>query len=216
MYTILIIDDHPLTRRGLMLTLEAEPDFKVCCQQRDAEGVMSCFATMSPQLAIVDLSLPGISAYELIKYMHSQRPELPILAISPHPDPASAVRALRAGGRGYVTKEDPCEAVIEAARHLLEGGFYVTGEVNDLLLSSMASERGLHPDLPAEVLSGQEMRVFELTGNGLATREIAEQMGLSVKTVESYRYRIKSKLNLRTAAELMQHAIRWVDSAGAK
>ncbi|WP_456429726.1 response regulator [Rhodocaloribacter sp.] len=209
---ILIVDDHPLMRKGLALTLEAEPDLVVCAQAESAEDALGTFEEVDPDMAIVDISLPGMSGLELIKHLHMLKPELGILVVSRHEETLYAERAIRAGARGYVMKLEAGKVIVKAVRRVLDGGIYVSDEINERLLMGIASRQGQMAQSPLEVLSDRELEVFELTGRGLGTREIAERLHLSIKTVESYRARIKNKLNLSNAAELMQHAVQWVES----
>ncbi len=211
MKKILIVDDHPLMRKGLAMTLDAEPDLNVCGQVADAEEALSALETYNPDLAIVDISLPGMSGLELIKHMQALRPDLHTLVVSRHDEALYAERAIRAGARGYVMKLEASDMIVKAVRRVLRGGIYVSEEINERLLLGLAAGRQELAQSPLEVLSDRELEVFELTGRGLGTREIAERLHLSVKTVESYRARIKDKLNLKTAAELMQHAVQWVE-----
>ncbi|MFQ5571966.1 MAG: response regulator [Rhodothermales bacterium] len=215
MKKILIVDDHPLMRKGLAMTLDAEPDLTVCAQVADAEEALSAMEELEPDLAIVDISLPGMSGLELIKHMQALRPELRTLVVSRHDEALYAERAIRAGARGYVMKLEAADMIVKAARRVLNGGIYVSEEINERLLLGLAAGRQELAQSPLEVLSDRELEVFELTGRGLGTREIAERLHLSVKTVESYRARIKDKLNLKTAAELMQHAVQWVEGESA-
>lgn len=214
MKKILIVDDHPLMRKGLALTLGSEPDLNVVAQAADAEEALEAFEKYSPDLAVVDISLPGMSGLELIKHMLALKPDLALLVVSRHDEALYAERAIRAGARGYVMKLEAGEVMVKAVRRVLSGGVYVSEEINERLLMGMATGRSSMTDSPLEVLSDRELEVFELTGRGLGTREIAERLHLSVKTVESYRARIKNKLNLNTATELMQHAVQWVESEG--
>lgn len=214
MKKILIIDDHPLMRKGLALTLSSEPDLDVVAQAESAEEALDAFEKTNPDLAIVDISLPGMSGLELIKHLLALKPELVVLVVSRHDEALYAERAIRAGARGYVMKLEAGEVIVKAVRRVLNGGVYVSEEINERLLVGMATGRSTMTESPLEVLSDRELEVFELTGRGLGTRDIAERLHLSVKTVESYRARIKNKLNLNTATELMQHAVQWVESEG--
>ena len=209
---ILIVEDHPLMRKGLALTLEAEADLEVCGQAASAEEALSMLDTVQPDLAIVDISLPGMSGLELIKHLHTWKPDLPVLVISRHDEALYAERAIRAGARGYVMKIEAVDVIVKAVRRVLAGGLYVSEEISERLLLSMTGHRRTEARTPVELLSDRELEVFELTGRGLTTREIAERLHLSVKTIESYRTRIKTKLGLRSAAELMQHAVQWVEN----
>ncbi|GIV59592.1 MAG: DNA-binding response regulator [Rhodothermaceae bacterium] len=211
MKKILIVDDHPLMRKGLALSIESETDLKVVAQAADAEEALAALETHDPDMAVVDISLPGMSGLELIKHMLALKPGLKVLVVSRHDESLYAERAIRAGARGYVMKLEAGEVIVQAVRRVLNGGIYVSEEVNERLLMGIAAGREMLAKSPLEVLSDRELEVFELTGRGLGTREIAERLHLSIKTVESYRARIKNKLNLNTAAELMQHAVQWVE-----
>lgn len=211
MKNILLVDDHPLMRKGLALTLESEPDLNVVGQAASAEDAIDEVDRLKPDLVIVDVSLPGMSGLEFIKHLHAMEPDLLTLVVSRHDESLYAERAIRAGARGYVMKLEADEVIVTAVRHVFGGGIYVSDEIKERLLLSMMSGKEAG-ETPLETLSDRELEVFELTGQGLGTREIAERLHLSVKTVESYRARIKSKLNLNTAAEFMQHAVQWVES----
>ncbi len=208
---ILIIDDQPLARKGLTLTIENERDLTVCCDCSCLEEVLNGFETRTPDLAIVDLSFGGGSGVEVVRKLHEARPSLPILVLAWHDDPFRAAHALRAGARGYLTRSDDPETVVTAVRRLLEGGLYVSDELNEKLLLGLACDPDTLFLSPPEVLSKRELQVFEYTGRGIGTSEIARRLKVSVKTVESYRHRIKSKLRLHSATELVQSAVRWVD-----
>ncbi len=214
MKKILIVDDHPLMREGLALALNAEADLTVCGQVASAEEALTTLEELDPDLIIVDISLPGMSGLELIKYLQGLRSEIRILVVSRHDETFYAERAIRTGAHGYVMKIEAGDVLVTAVRRVLDGRIYVSEEINQRLLLGMASGRPQMAVLPLEVLSNRELRVFELMGQGLNTREISERLYLSVKTVESYRARIKSKLNLKTAAELMRYAVQWVEVEG--
>lgn len=211
MKNIIIVDDHPLMRKGLALTLSAETDLDVIAQFASAEEALEHFRDLDVHLAIVDISLPGMSGLELVKHLHAIQSTLLILVVSRHDESLYAERAIRAGARGYIMKLEAGNVIVKAVRRILSGGIYVSEEINTRLLMGMVSGRKSFSQSPLDVLSDRELEVFELTGRGHGTREIAERLHLSVKTVESYRARIKEKLNLHTAAELMQHAVQWVE-----
>lgn len=211
MTNILLVDDHPLMRKGLALTIESEPDLRVIGQAASAEEALDEIEKLKPDVAIVDVSLPGMSGVELIKHLQALQPNLLILVVSRHDESLYAERVVRAGARGYVMKLEADEVIVKAIRQVISGGVYVSDDIKERLVLSMMSGQPVG-QTPLELLSDRELEVFELTGQGMGTRDIAERLHLSVKTVESYRARIKSKLNLNTAAELMQHAVQWVDS----
>jgi len=213
MKKILIVDDHPLMRKGLAMTLDAEVDLNVCGQVASAEEALSVMEKLQPDLALIDVSLPGMSGLELIKHLKAVSPQLLILVVSRHDESLYAERAIRAGARGYLMKLEASDVIVKAVRHILNGGVYVSEEIKERLLLGMMAGKDVSQS-PLEVLSDRELEVFELTGRGLGTRDIAERLHLSVKTVESYRARIKNKLALSTAPELIQHAVQWVESEG--
>jgi len=157
-----------------------------------------------------------MSGMELVKHLQARMPDVRTLVVSRHDESLYAERAIRAGARGYIMKLEAGDVIVKAVRHVMSGGIYVSDEINERLLLSMASGgRERITQSPLEVLSDRELEVFELTGRGIGTRDIAERLHLSVKTVESYRARIKKKLNLDSATELMQHAVQWVESESA-
>jgi DNA-binding NarL/FixJ family response regulator len=208
----MIIDDHPLMRKGLAMSLEGEIDLEVCAQAGTAEDGLEMLEDTDPDLMIVDISLPGISGLEMIKHVHSIKSELDVLVVSRHDEALYAERVIRAGASGYVMKLEASDVIVQAVRRVLDGGIYVSEDINERLLMNLASGgRDSVSRSPLEVLSDRELEVFALIGQGLVTREIADRLHLSVKTVESYRARIKNKLNLSSAAELMRHAVRWVE-----
>ena len=215
MTRIVVVDDHPLMRKGLVLSLEAESDITVCGQASNAEDALGLVETQNPDLVIVDISLPGMSGLELIKQVHAIRPGMKTLVVSRHDESLYAERAIRAGAKGYVMKLEAPDVMVKAVRRVMNGGIYVSDEINERLLLGMASGHEMLAQSPLEVLSDRELEVFELTGRGCGTRDISERLHLSVKTVESYRARIKTKLNLNSAAELMQHAVQWVEGEKA-
>ena len=215
MIKIVIIDDHPLMRKGLAMSLESEADIRVAAQASSAEDGLGIIEAEDPDLVVVDISLPGMSGIELVKQVQAIRPEMKTLVVSRHDEALYAERAIRAGAKGYVMKLEAPDVMIKAVRRVMNGGIYVSEKVNERLLMGMVSGNELLSQSPLDVLSDRELEVFELTGKGFGTREIAERLHLSVKTVESYRARIKTKLNLSNAAELMQHAVQWVEGERA-
>ena len=213
MADIVLVDDHPLMRKGLARTIESEVDLDVIGQMSSAEEVLEDIEELAPDLAVVDISLPGMSGMELIKHLQSRTPEIKILVVSRHDETLYAERCIRAGAKGYLMKQEAGDVIVKAIRKVLNDRIFVSEEINERLLQSMAQggrERIMQS--PLEVLSDRELEVFELTGRGSSTREIAERLHLSVKTVESYRARIKDKLNLDSGNELMKHAVQWVES----
>jgi DNA-binding NarL/FixJ family response regulator len=210
--SIVIVDDHPLMRKGLALTLDSDPAYEVIEQLDRGEELIQRLDDLNPDLIIVDVSLPGMSGLELVKHIISQKEDQKMLVVSRHDESLYAERVIRAGAKGYVMKLEASEVLLKAARKVLNGGIYVSEEVSERLLLGMARGQKKVMESPIEKLSDRELEVFELTGKGNSTRDIAEKLHLSVKTVESYRARIKAKLNLENATELMVHAVKWVEN----
>lgn len=197
------------------MSLESESDLNVVAQASNAEDAIGLIEAENPDLVVVDISLPGMSGLELIKQVHAIRPAMKTLVVSRHDEALYAERAIRAGAKGYVMKLEAPDVMIKAVRRVMNNGIYVSDKINERLLMGMASGHEMLSQSPLDVLSDRELEVFELTGKGFGTRDIAERLHLSVKTVESYRARIKTKLNLQNAAELMQHAVQWVEGEKA-
>lgn len=209
---IVIVDDHPMMRQGLAMTLDSEPGFKVVAQLDTAEEALRKFDQLSSDLIIVDISLPGMSGLELVKHLIARNTDVKILVVSRHDETLYAERAIRAGAKGYVMKLEAGEVLLKAVKKILNGGVVVSNEVSEKLLMGMTRGQKDFKESPIDLLSDRELEVFEMTGKGNSTREIAEKLHLSVKTVESYRARIKTKLNFENATELMIHAVKWVEN----
>lgn len=208
---IVIVDDHPLMRKGLAQTLEAEPALKVIAQRETGEDMLKDLESLSPDLVIADISLKGMNGLELVKHLLSRDRTLKILMVSRHEEDIYAERVVRAGAKGYVMKHEAAEVLLKAVRKILNGGIYVSEEVNERLLKGVSKTEEGRMKSPIQMLSDRELEVFELTGKGNSTRDIANQLHLSIKTIESYRARIKSKLQISNATELMLHAVKWVE-----
>lgn len=211
MDTIVIVDDHPLVRKGLAMSLDGQLGFDVCGQAASAEDGLELIEELNPDLAILDVSLPGMSGLEMVKHLLSIRPDQLILMVSRHDETLYAERVIRAGARGYVMKLEASEVIVKAVRAVLNGRIFLSEEINNRLLRSLADGGpSALASSPLGALSDRELEVFELTGRGLPTSDVADRLHISIKTVESYRARIKQKLNLRNASELMRHAVKWV------
>ena len=208
---IYIVDDHPLMRKGLAMTIDKEMGYEVCGQAESAEQALSEMVSLNPDAAVVDISLPGMNGIELIKNVLHQKPNLKILVVSRHDEELYAERALRAGAKGYLMKLEAAEILITALRQIINGGIYLSEKIGAKMIMKMTSGNAAKSDNPLDLLSDRELEVFELTGKGLSTREIGEKLHISVKTVESHRANIKDKLQVDTANDLMRHAVRWVE-----
>jgi DNA-binding NarL/FixJ family response regulator len=206
---ILVVDDHPIVRQGLALMLNREADFVVCGEAEDANGAMFVLASARPDVLIVDISLNGPDGLDLLKNIRTTHPTLPVLILSMHDESIYAERALRAGANGYIMKQEATEKVLVAVRRILRGEIYVSDRIANRLLKHYIAGSSTPRNSSVGDLSDRELEVFRLIGEGQGTRQIAEALHLSIKTVESYQAHIKEKLCLRSARELMQHAIEW-------
>jgi DNA-binding NarL/FixJ family response regulator len=206
---ILVVDDHPIVRQGLALLINREPDLVVCGEAEEAMGAMHVLASSRPDLAIVDISLSGPDGIDLLKSVRTTHPTLPVLILSMHDESVYAERALRAGANGYIMKQEATENVLVAVRRILNGEIYVSARIANQMLRHYITGTGTLRDSSIADLSDRELEVFRLIGEGHGTRQIAEKLHLSVKTVESYQAHIKEKLSLRSSRELMQRAIQW-------
>ena|ERR1700756_123889 len=206
---ILVVDDHPIVRQGLALMVNREADLVVCGEAEDATGAMLVVASARPDILIVDISLSGPDGLDLLKNIRTTHPTLPVLILSMHDELIYAERALRAGANGYIMKQEATEKVLVAIRRILNGEIYVSDRVANKLLQHYITGAGTLRNSTISDLSDRELEVFRLIGEGHGTRQIAEELHLSIKTVESYQAHIKEKLSLRSSRELMQHAIQW-------
>lgn len=206
---ILLVDDHPTVREGLYARIAIEPDLEVCGESADAGEALKLVEKESPNLAIVDISLAAGSGINLISRLTSRKPPVPVLVFSMYPEDLYAERAIRAGASGYVTKSSPTSTIVEAIRKIVAGGVFLSPEYSDRLLTRTL-RTGSTGTSPVTELSDRELEVFNGIGSGAETREIAGQLKLSISTVETYRKRIREKLELRTATQLTRYAAQWV------
>jgi DNA-binding NarL/FixJ family response regulator len=209
---ILIVDDHPIVREGLVQQFNREPDLVVCAQSGNAAQAISAVVEHQPDLVLVDLNLPGRGGLELIRDLRALRPKLPMLVLSMHDEAVFAERVLRAGGRGYVSKEAAGEQLLKAVRRVLAGEIYVSHTVSTRLLDSLSGRPSARTVSPVEQLTDRELEVFTLIGMARETKEIARRLNVSGKTVEAHRAAIKRKLKLKTGPELTRHAVLWVEA----
>lgn len=206
---VLVVDDHPIVRQGLALLINREPDLVVCGEAEEMHTAMQEILTTHPDIALVDISLNGPDGLELLKSIRMRHPHLPVLILSMHDESIYAERALRAGANGYIMKQEATEKVLEALRRIVNREIYVSDRVANKMLQQYIGGNAVAQRSPVADLTDRELEVFRLIGGGHSTRQIAEELRLSVKTVESYQAHIKEKLSLRSARELMQHAIQW-------
>ena len=207
--TVFLVDDHPIVRQGLTLLINQEADLVVCGEAQEMQSALRAIQSANPDILIVDLSLGGPDGLELLKNIRVVSPRLPVLILSMHDESIYAERALRAGANGYIMKQEATQKVLVALRRILSGEIYVSERIANSMLQHYV--RGAKPAEHSSIseLTDRELEVFRLIGEGHGTRQIAEALHLSVKTVESYQAHIKEKLSLRTARELVQHAVEW-------
>ena len=211
---VLVVDDHPLVRRGLRDVLEAVDGLAVTGEAGSYARALECLEEEEYDLAIVDLGLGSHSGLELIKHIRERHPEVRVLVCSLHDEVLFAERSLRAGARGYLSKDEAVDRVIEAVERVLDGRIYLSPEMTDRMLALTAGQRGGR-DEPLERLSDRELEVFRLLGQGYSTRRIAERFNRSIKTIEIYRANIKHKLDLKDATELIHYAVRWSQTSSS-
>lgn len=207
---VLLVDDHPILRAGLGRMINQEADMMICGEAEDGPTAFDLAGTLNPDIAVIDISLKGSNGIELVKNLKARYPELPTLVLSMHDESLYAERALRAGSLGYIMKEEAIEQVLVAIRKVLQGEIFLSEKMKSKMLQQMATGKGKVVTSPIEQLTDRELEVFRLIGEGCSTRQIAGQLHLSVRTVEAYREYIKTKLNLKNATELVQHAFHWV------
>jgi len=208
-YRVFLVDDHPIVRQGLTLLINQEPDLVVCGEAEAAWPVPAALAALNPDVLVLDISLNGPDGLDLLKSIRATDTNLPILVLSMHDESLYAERALRAGANGYIMKQEATERVLVAIRRILRREVYVSDRIANAMLQQLVSKQNHSPQSLVSTLSDRELEVFRLIGDGHGTREIAEQLRLSIKTVESYQAHIKDKLSLPSARALMQRAIEW-------
>ena len=212
---IFVVDDHPIVRQGLSLLIDRERDLMVCGEAEEAQTAMQQIALSRPDILIVDISLNGPDGLDLLKSIRARFPSLPVLILSMHDEMIYAERALRAGANGYIMKQEATEKVLVAVRQILDHKVYVSDRIANRMLQQYISGSAAEKNSPIADLSDRELEVFRLIGAGHSTRMIADELHLSVKTVESYQAHIKEKLSLKSGRELVQRAVQWSVSEGA-
>lgn len=209
----MLVDDHAMVRQGMTMLINSEPDMEVCC---DAEDVGDAMAKLElehhPDIVLVDLSLKSLSGFELIKSIHILIPSLPVLVVSMHDETVYAERALRSGARGYVMKQEVGQAMIQAIREVLKGNFYLSEQMRTKLLDRFVSGNSESEQL-INSLTPSEFEVLHLIGSGHSSRDIAQLLNRSIKTIEVHRANIRAKLHLKDGADLMRYATHWITAA---
>lgn len=208
---IFLVDDHPFMRHGLSEFIANQPNMVVCGEADNARDALTAIDQLKPDMVITDIILPGKSGLELTKDLRAMHPDIAILVMSMHDEPYYAERVLHAGARGYLMKREGSTKLITAIQQVLDGHTYVSESIANRILESLSRGR-TEGDSPVEKLTDRELEVFELIGQARTSRDIAEQLRISIKTVEAHRANIKEKLNLKGGPELIRLAVRWVES----
>lgn len=206
---VLLVDDHPVVRQGLALLIDREPDLCVCGEAEGAHTAFHAIQTLRPDLVVLDISLSGPDGLDVLKEIRMKTESLPVLILSMHDESIYAERAMRAGANGYIMKQEATEKVLVAIRRILQGDVYLSDRLTNTMLQQYVRGDSQTKKSPLVNLTDRELEVFRLIGEGHGTRQIADELHLSVKTIESYQAHIKEKLALRNARELVQHAIEW-------
>jgi DNA-binding NarL/FixJ family response regulator len=209
---VLLLEDHPIVRQGLAQMINDEPDLHVCGQADDTQSALELVKQESPDIAVVDISLKDRSGLDMIKELHEIKPGLAVLVLSMHDEKLQAERALRAGARGYIMKQEATDKVLTAIRRVLAGDIYLSDRMATQMLHKLVDTRNTPAAKlsPLQSLTNRELEIFTLIGHGKGPREIASDLSLSIKTVEAHREHIKAKLNVKTANELIRHAMQYV------
>jgi DNA-binding NarL/FixJ family response regulator len=211
-FRVLLVDDHPIVRQGLALLIDREGDLSVCGEAEGAHSAFHAISTLRPDIVLLDISLSGPDGLDVLKEIRVKSANLPVLMLSMHDETIYAERAMRAGANGYIMKQEATEKVLVAIRRILQGGVYLSDRLTNTMLQQFVHGASAAKKSPLVSLTDRELEVFRLIGEGHGTRQIADELHLSVKTIESYQAHIKEKLSLRNARELVQHAIEWTVS----
>ena len=209
---VLLVDDHPITRQGMKALVNQQPNLEVCGETDNAAQAIDLINKLQPDLAIVDVTLKTTNGIELTKDIKVHAPNLPVLVVSMHDEALYAERALRAGAMGYVMKQELGEKVVSAIQNILRGEIFLSARMKEKMLHRFVNKKREGLVFAIDSLSDREMEVFQLIGNGYGTRQIAQKLNLSTKTIDSYREHLKLKLGLETGADLVRHAIQWARS----
>lgn len=213
---VFIVDDHAMFREGLRQLIEYDTRLTVCGDAPDAATALDGVRQSNPDVVIVDITLADSSGLDLVKSLRNEHEDLPVLVVSMHEESLYAERALRSGAMGYVMKNEPAKTVTAAIHSVLRGEMYLSRKMASSVISKFMRGETEKPMSPLETLSDGELEVFRMLGQGKGTRQIAQDLGVSIPTIQSFRNRIKVKLQLKTAPELVLHAINWVQSESAK
>lgn len=213
-HRVFVVDDHPIFRHGIVQVINTEMEFQVCGEASSATEALTALREISADIVVLDVSLQGCNGIELIKHLLAEHPKLPILVLSMHDERHYGLRALRAGAGGYVMKREHVDNFIVALRRVLAGKIYVSEALSEQLIQQALHGKNSEAVSPIDLLSDRELEILQLVGQGRGSREIAEQLHLSTKTVESHRLRMKEKLGLKSASDLVRFSMNWVEEQG--
>jgi len=211
---VVIVEDHPLFRERLTLLINKELDMEVCGETDNIREAMEIIEAKKPDAAVVDITLKGSSGLELLKDLKAREIELPVLVLSMHDESLYAERVIRAGAKGYITKDEASDKVMQAIRKVVTGEIYLSEGITARILKNVMDGKGAGEGPALNRLTDRELEVFQLIGKGKATREIAETLNLGLTTIDTYRARIKEKLNIKNATELVHQATEWMREQG--
>jgi len=212
---ILVVDDHPIFREGLLQSIHRQPDLMVCGEAENASQALGAMSKLKPDLVLVDITLPEKSGFELVKDIQALHPGVPVLVLSMHDESLYAERVLRAGARGYIMKHERPEKLLEAIRHILNGKAYVSEKMAARILDVFSGRRPTGSRVPLERVTDREFEILQLIGRGKNSHEIAKELHLSVKTVDTHRTHLKEKLKLKNGLQLTRYAVCWVEGRTA-
>jgi DNA-binding NarL/FixJ family response regulator len=211
---VFLVDDHPIVRERLAELIALETDLEVCGEAEDALGALKSIQALRPDIAIVDITLKDTYGIELIKDLKDRCPDVPVLVLSMHEESLFGERAIRAGAKGYLNKQEATKKVISAIRTVLSGGMFVSEQMTATILQRMSGGQRVGGGVPTDVLTDRELEVFQLLGQGLGVRQIAENLFVSVKTVEAHREHIKQKMSFTSSRDLLRYAIQYTLKEG--
>ena len=212
---IVVVDDHPIFREGLLQSINRQPDLMVCGEAENAPQALGLIGELKPDLVLVDISLPGKSGFELVRDIQAMHPGVAVLVLSMHDESLYAERVLRAGARGYVMKHERPEQLLEAIRHVVSGRTYVSEKMAARILDVFSGRRPTGTGSPLARVSDREFEILQLIGRGRNSHEIAKELHLSVKTVDTHRSHLKEKLKLKNGLQLTRYAVCWVEGRNA-
>jgi len=211
-FKILIVEDHPIFRMGMKEMIEHELDMSVCGDAEDVNTALDLVEAHQPDLVIVDLSLKESNGMDLVREIHTRYKPIASLVLSMHDEALHAERCIMAGAKGYIMKQEASESVVLAIRRIMEGHIHVSPRIMSNILNTFQKQPKLAHESPLKRISDRELEIFQLIGQGLSSKQIANQLNVSIKTIGTYRERIKEKLNLNNATELVRHAVIWVET----